>query len=311
MAESIASLSAALIAAGVLWLALSWATAAAAARLLPLLSAVPAATRSWALLLLALYPALLAGIVAALVFLVPVSGLLVETHCHEGLGCTAHAPRLAVPGTLAPWLGGAVIVVFATLLGGAVTTVRRRAGIAATLSRLARAGAGGACRVLDSAVPRAACVGLLRQTVLISRGLLAVADAAETEVHLLHAHAHRLRYDNLRALAASFAMAAWPRTVRDRLLEALMLAADESCDAALLQAGADAAVVRRAIAAQRRWPTVAASGPAARHARALDARLAALALPAAPGRASSRLLLAVLCGMLPLLALPAGIHHLF
>ena len=182
------------------------------------------------------------------------------------------------------------------------------------LSRLAREGAGGACRVLDSAVPRAACVGLLRQTVLISRGLLAVADAAETEVHLLHAHAHRLRYDNLRTLVASFATAAWPRTVRDRLLEALMLAADESCDAALLQAGTDAAVVRRAIAAQRRWPTGVATPRAARHERherALDARLAALALPAAPGRASARLLLAAVCGMLPLLALPAGVHHLF
>ncbi len=307
MADGIASLSAALLAAAALWFALSRVTAAVAGRLLPLLAAVAAPARARALLLIALYPALLAGIVAAVVFLVPLSGLLVERHCHAGLGCAAHAPRLAVPDAVAPWLGGAVLLVCAALLGAAVVALRRRAGIAATLSRLAREGAGGACRVLDSAAPRVACVGLLRQTVLISRGLLDVADAAETEVHLLHAHAHRLRYDNLRVLAGAFAMTAWPRAARSRLLEALMLAADESCDTALLQAGVDTAVVRRAIAAQRRWPTAAASGQAAR----LEARLAALELPAAPDPVSPRLLLAAVCGTLPLLTLPAGVHHLF
>jgi hypothetical protein len=78
----------------------------------------------------------------------------------------------------------------------------------------------------------------------------------------------------------------------------------------VLQAGADRTAVRRAIASQHRWPAGTGAG-AARHARVIAARLAALETPPGDGRASPRLLLAALCATLPLLTLPAVVHHLF
>ncbi|MEQ8659748.1 MAG: hypothetical protein RLW62_02925 [Gammaproteobacteria bacterium] len=289
-----------------LWLLLSRLAGLLAAPLVTLLAPLPALARARCLLLVALYPLLLAPLLAMAVFHAPASHLFVRAHCHVASGCVPHAPLLALPEAAAGWLGAGAVAVIAVLLCTAFGVVRRRAALATTLVRLARAGAVPGWRVLASAQPEVRCVGLLRPAVLVSSGLLERCGAAALEVHLLHAHARALRHDDLRALLARLAMAAWPPAGRRRVLAALAQAAAESCDALVVRALGDAAPVIRMLDAAQHW----APGTAAVHATLAGRRAALAAALPARRRLQPRLVLVAALGALPCIALPGLLHRL-
>ncbi|MEQ8231404.1 MAG: hypothetical protein RKL32_06785, partial [Gammaproteobacteria bacterium] len=204
-----------------LWLALARIAGAAAGALIKLLAPLPDARRASWLLLLAFYPLLLAPLLASALFLAPLSALVVGAHCHAATGCAPHAPVVALTDDAVSWLGIAVGAVVLLLVCAALLGLRRRAALDATLAMLARPGTTKDWRVLDSAQPALRCVGLWRPTVVVSTALLEQSTQAELEQRLLDAQARCLRRDDLWALLARLATAAWPLRGRRRLLAAL------------------------------------------------------------------------------------------
>lgn len=86
--------------------------------------------------------------------------------------------------------------------------------------------------VLPTATPLCALAGVLRPTLFVSAGLLAKLSASDLPVILHHERAHAARHDLLLLLLArAGSVFMWP-SARSRLLAALQLAAEQSCDEA-------------------------------------------------------------------------------
>jgi beta-lactamase regulating signal transducer with metallopeptidase domain len=83
---------------------------------------------------------------------------------------------------------------------------------------------------LPTSTPLCLLAGIFRPTLFLSRGLLAAMGPESVAVLLHHERAHAARRDLLlRLLARAGTLFLWP-SVRMRLLEALELAAEQSCD---------------------------------------------------------------------------------
>ncbi len=87
-------------------------------------------------------------------------------------------------------------------------------------------------QVLPTATPLCLLVGVVRPAVVVSEGLLSRVPPADLDVMLHHERAHALRRDTgLRLLARAATVLVWS-PARTRLLRALTLAAEQSCDEA-------------------------------------------------------------------------------
>lgn len=274
--------------------------------------------RHRALLLLTLSPLLLglAGLVA--VFLPSVLALRwpAHDHClaHHGHVhlCFLHPPAHA--GGPASWL------LLALILGWVAVHT------AAALAELLRAArAAGRCldpryddarlgaRVLPTETPLCMLVGLLRPEVVVSAGLVAQVSRTDLAVMLHHERAHALRRDTLVRLLAFAATVFMWRPARARLLHALTLSAEQSCDEAAGRAVGDRLRVAEVILKVERLlhpPPAALSGVAASFGGDVPARVEALLEPPRPAGTLARPVALLALALLGLLAASDPLHHL-
>ncbi|MEZ5552327.1 MAG: M48 family metalloprotease [Pseudomonadales bacterium] len=212
-------------------------------------------TRSLATLCFALIaPA--ASIVTALLYLVPGHAqLLVVQHCHGG-DCSIHAPLVAArsPGGIGLFTVASFLIL--GLVAGIARVVivgRRRLAVLFVLGVQNRIPDH---LILESDRLFAWCCGLLRQRIVISRGLLDRLSPPQLDVVLAHEAAHAARFDNLRSLAAQWSTRLWPSNFRDRILADLVADCEQSCDSAALCVAADPALFRQAVDVMTQEPSV-------------------------------------------------------
>ncbi len=235
-----------------LWYLLSGLAALAVPWIVRKMRPLVPAQRSFYLFCYALYPMTLAVVITLIVFAPGLSTLIVDSHCH-GKACGGHVPILEVSESVAhaiPWIVATLLLAAIAITSAAIW---RSARSASMLTWMARPVTGKSFRVLDSDTLLACCIGVLKPTILLSRGLLEHATPAQVEVILLHERAHCYRGDNLRNLLASTASLTWPAAGRGRLLAELHLAAEQSCDYAVSRATGDVGMVVSTIEAMTRW----------------------------------------------------------
>lgn len=272
--------------------------------------------RHRALLLLSVAPLVL-GVIGLLAALLPSLLALrwpAHDHClaHHGHVhlCFLHPPTHAA--NLASWL-------LLTLAAGwlAARALRSLAGIlraAHVATRLLepryndpRLGA----RVLPTETPLCLLVGVVRPAVVVSEGLLARVPPADLAVMLHHERAHALRRDTALLLVARAATALVWRPSRARLLRALTLAAEQSCDEAAGRAVGDRLRVAEVILRVERLlqtPTGLAS-VAASFGGDVPARVEALLEPPRQPGTLARPIALVSLAALGLLAASDPLHH--
>ena len=152
------------------------------------------------LLALQCLPAALAVCTVTLMYSPLGAQLLVSPHCHEAMGCGAHAPTA----TLARhdhWL--IAIAVMPVLLAAwrlvqAVTSHQRRRHQLTLLTGPKRFDD---CLIIDSADAIAFTFGLLRPRTYLSQGLVDGLDAPQLQAVIAHERAHCQRRDGLRRFA--------------------------------------------------------------------------------------------------------------
>jgi len=143
--------------------------------------------------------------------------------------CAVHLPRQL--GNAASWL---VLVLgtgwcAARALGGAAK-LRRAAWISAGLLAQGRSDPGSGVVMLATPTPICVLVGVFRPVVVLSEGLVEQLSAEDLAVVLAHERAHARRRDTLVRLMARVTTSFMLPSVRRRLLDALELAAEQSCD---------------------------------------------------------------------------------
>lgn len=226
-----------LVLAGLLFAVLAgWVVSAVTPWLLRRVDAWAPRSRHHALALVAIAPALL-GVGAVVAVLVPSLIPLVwpqHDHClahddgHLHM-CAVHLPHGL--GNAASW------ILLALGLGWCTTSLLRMLG---ELRRASRISAGllahgredpsvGAV-LLPTEKPLCVLVGVLRPVIVLSEELWRRLSPAGLHVVLHHERAHARRRDTLVRLIARAATAFMLRSARARLLEALELAAEQSCD---------------------------------------------------------------------------------
>ncbi len=279
------------------------------------LVALPEGQRANLLLLWAWLPPL-AGLLAVAAVLVPslltAAGLMAD-HCllhgtHHSHLCLLH------PGTTptVPAAGPLLALMAGLLAGGAAWKGRQlaRAGRSwRTLRRVAAWERGDRTRILESGRPVAATVGLLRPTVLVSRGLLERLDPPQARAVCAHEAAHRRRRDPLRLALARAGTALHLPGTRRALYGALALAVERAADEAAARSVGDRLAVAEALLAAARMRPAAAPGPGFCEAP-LEARIQAL-LADAPAQGSPwRGAGSALAGLtVAVLALSPQFHH--
>jgi hypothetical protein len=215
----------------VTWAIFGLATAAAARTARPLLGRLAAEQRAALLLALALLPVAVATAVTALGFSPRIGGLLVDRHCHPGVGCVAHVPILHTTAARATLLAIALFTGTGGVLWSIGSRLRRSVVLANTLSALAERGDRGAFKIVESDERFAYCLGLVKPQLLVSRGLLSLPPAQRDAV-LAHEYAHAARRDNLRRWLAGLSLLPLPRALRTPLLDDLAEANEQACDRA-------------------------------------------------------------------------------
>lgn len=258
------------------WLGIGCAAVLVARMAHPLLARIDAEQRSTLLLALAVLPPTVAALVAVLGFVTTLGGALIDTHCHPDVGCVAHVPILHTTLTHAAWLAGAVLLATGSLIWSIGGRLRRSVVLSGTLNSLAEPSDRTPFKVVESAQRFAYCVGLLRPTLLVSRGVLELPPAQRDAV-IAHESAHAVRRDNLRRWVARVSLWPLPRRASDGLLRQLADANEQACD----RIASDACGKRHLIDALATFGNDSAakgSQPAAE----IDARLRALA-DGAPG----------------------------
>ncbi len=143
-----------------------------------------------------------------------IAGFLIPEHCHVGL-CGEHAPVYAegsLPLLALASLSGLVFLLLSGLLLWAIFRGRRQLQALTAFSEGSTAG----YQTLDSAEPLAACVGIFKPQIIITRGLLESLNSDELRIVLAHEQAHVTRLDNLRNLLVHWATLFWPVRQRQR-----------------------------------------------------------------------------------------------
>lgn len=241
------------------------------------------------------------------------SALSVADHClteaahHHHHLCLVHPPHAT--GDLLPM---AVAALMAALLGGALLLTARHIIVTARLTRAllasGRESALGADVVeLDQEEPIALTLGHFRPRVAISRGLIARVSDETLRVILAHERAHLVRRDTLWASADRIFASLLPGGMRRVMLDELLLAREQACDARAAEARGALGVAR---ALTEVWRLGLSPHPAGSSMGdgPLEARVRYLLSPPKVTRASSAipaLLIAalLLCGAGPLHAL--------
>ncbi|MEF8793897.1 hypothetical protein [Thiohalorhabdus sp.] len=235
-------------------------------RALSLLQRTPVEQRANLLLIWALFP-LLAGLLAVTVVVAPsllaAVGLMAD-HCllhgsHHSHLCLLHpGTTLEIPGanTLLGVLGAVLAV------GGAYKAwaLARSNQHWRTLRRVAAAEQDAGVRVLETARPVAATVGLLRPTVLFSRCLLDHLSPQQDSVVHAHEAAHQRRRDPLRLALARLGTAGHLPGTGRTLYRELGLAVERAADEAAARTVGDRLTVAEALLAVARLRPVSAPG---------------------------------------------------
>ncbi len=157
-----------------------------------------------------------------------------DQHLHL---CLVHLPRHA--GNATSWLVLMLVTLWTSAqLGRALVELYRASRSASALRAHGKHESVLGTTVLPTATPLCLLIGVLRPTLFLSHGLLAGVSAAELAVILHHERAHGARHDVLlRLVARAATVFMWP-SARSRLLGALELAAEQSCDeVAAIQVG--------------------------------------------------------------------------
>jgi hypothetical protein len=112
----------------------------------------------------------------------------------------------------------------------ALAKLRRASRISARLLAHGREDAGSGALILATTTPLCVLIGVLRPVVVLSEGLVSGLSASSLAVVLRHEQAHARRRDTLVRLVARASTFFMLRSARTRLLDALELAAEQSCD---------------------------------------------------------------------------------
>lgn len=272
--------------------------------------------RHRALLLLSLAPLGLGfvGLLAALLPSFVALGWPAHDHCLRHHGhvhlCFQHPPSHAA--SPASWLLLALAVAWLVIkLFGGLIGLARAARVASRLLDAPSADDRIDVRVLPTEAPLCLLVGVVRPTVVISEGLVAHVSEDDLAVMLHHERAHAIRRDTLLTILARVASVFFWRPTRARLLGALTLAAEQSCDEAAGRAVGDRLRVAEVIlkVEQLLLAPPGLTGVAASFGGDVQARIEALLEPPrAPGSLRHPLALVALT-VLGLLAASDALHH--
>ncbi len=204
-------------------------------RLRPRVGALHPIDRARVTGLLATAPVLLPTVGVALVLAPGLLGLLRPgiDHCTGHPGhvhlCLVH-PTAVLPVLAAPGLLIGVLLVVAAGLG--LARRRRRLAPLRALAALGRSAPADRVRIVDADRPFVLTHGGLLCRTLISRALLETVTPAQVEAILAHEQEHARRRDPLRrAVVGTLARALGP-SLREELLAAYGLAAEQVCDEA-------------------------------------------------------------------------------
>lgn len=181
-------------------------------------------------------PAVLVVVAVASVFLSPLLALAWPAfdHCllhddHHAHLCFVHLPDGA--GSGASWLLLVVTLAWATAAALAWgMDLLRAARLSERTRRAARLEPAHGAFVLPTDEPLCLSMGLFEPVVLVSEGLLARSSHRHVEVMLAHERAHGARRDALVRLLVGAASSILLPPMRQALLEALELAAEQACD---------------------------------------------------------------------------------
>jgi Zn-dependent protease with chaperone function len=228
------------LAFAIAWFSLGFAAVALHWLVRPALARLPSEQRAAMLLTLAVLPFVAGVLVAVLGFAPEIGGLAVNGHCHAGQGCGPHVPMLHASVIAAAGTAGLIVIMSAALLWRFAERLRRSLALAGTLHSLAEAAGDDAeFAVVDSGVPFAYCIGLLRPRLVVSRGLLARLSAGQRGAVVAHERAHARRFDNLRHWLAAASLWFVPQPWRAALLRDLAVAAEQACDVAAVGAAGE------------------------------------------------------------------------
>lgn len=294
-----------------LWLLVSlvagWLSSAAYAFFASLISHCAPGTRAAARLCFGLMPPVSAALIVLLVLHPGISGLLVPVHCHAdvcGTHTPVYAPSVASVSLIAAC--GLLMLTLLVMLGVGVRRVRRRLGALRALMQPAEH-----CgyHVVETPGLLAWCGGLLRPSILLSRGLVERLDDGQLAAVLAHERAHAERLDNLRAFMLNLATLGWPAGPRAAIRRELTMDSEQVCDLQAARAVGDPQLLLGALAALDRQ----FASPVGNMAfGAADASLRAEALMSGPADRAHpmRAWMAVAAQWLLLIMLLTGVTHL-
>jgi Zn-dependent protease with chaperone function len=233
-----------------------------------------------------------------------------DQHLHL---CLLHLPSHV--GNATSWLALMLVALWTSArMGRALVELCRASRSASALRAHGKPDPVLGTTVLPTATPLCLLVGIFRPTLFLSEGLLAGVSEPELAVILHHERAHGARSDVLlRLVARAATVFMWP-SARSRLLGALELAAEQSCDEVAAYAVGDRLQVAEAILKVERLLQVVAGRiePLAIAFGGETVPQRVTALLEAPRRAGNVAALAlgfalILCGVL---ALSSPLHHL-
>jgi Zn-dependent protease with chaperone function len=283
--------------------------------ILSLLERLPVEQRANLLLLWALLP-LLAGLLTVMAVVTPslltAAGLMAD-HCllhgtHHSHLCLLHPGTTpTIPGA-APLLG---LLAGSLLVWAAVGGWRLERAIRPwrTLRHVAASESATGVRILDTARPLAATVGLLRPTVLVSRGLMDGLSPQAGRAIWAHEAAHRRRRDPLRLALARLGTALHLPGTGRALKRELELAVERAADEAAAGQVGDRVTVAEALLAVARMRPVPAPGLGFTQ-DPLEIRVRALLADAPTGCRPRRGVGSAFTGLaVALLALSPRFHH--
>lgn len=311
MSDVAAGIALPLAVLGAAWLILGAVVSVAHRVLRPALAAATPADRAALLLGLALLPPSVAALAAIFGFSPVIGGLIVDTHCHEGIGCVAHVPALHTRALYAGVLAAGVAAAAGAWVWPLAGRLRRSLQLAGALSSLSEHVERRRYEVIRNSEPFAYCVGLVRPRIVVSDGLLARLSASELESVLQHEEAHAARRDNLRRWLAAAALAPLPRRMRGPLLHDLAVASEQACDLEAARATSVATVLDalRALSSPEQAQGVARARITFGADQTLAPRMAALHAPQRRGAPLAVPVLITLAYCSSVLGVTVASHH--
>jgi BlaR1 peptidase M56 len=226
--------------------------------------------------------------------------------------CFVHPPTDSIS-----WLVSALLLAASAWLlwrvGTSVTRFAQALRLVSKLRRSAFVESRLGVSVLPSPEPVCALLGLWEPTIVVSKGFLTAVTPEDLDVVIHHEHAHLARRDILwRTFAQATTIFVWERQ-RRLLLQALELAAEQSCDeAAARHTGDRLSVAETILRVERllsRLPSRLSPAAASFGGEAVSQRVTALLASPATGGSAQRGAVAFALLVVSLLAAHQPIHH--